>query len=70
MYYDDRRSVLEKFLYYCKLCIQYKDILGEANFPFIFTRLLIAEFTTVLSDVKWWSLLVSRHQQGFAAKDH
>jgi hypothetical protein len=69
MYYDDRRSVLEKFYYYCKLCIQYKDIPGETNFPFIFTRVLVTEFTTALSDVKW-SFLASYHQQGFVAKDH
>lgn len=69
MYYDDRRSVLEKFLYYCKLCIQYKGVPGEANFPFIFTRFLVNEFATELSDVKW-SLLARYHQQGVSAKDH
>jgi len=69
MYYDDRRSVLEKFRCYCKLCFQNKGIFHESDFTFIFIRVLIAEFTTELSDVKW-SLLVSRHQQGFAAKDH
>ena len=69
MYYDDRRSVLEKFRCYCKLCFQNKGIFHETDFTFIFIRVLIAEFTTELSDVKW-SLLVSSHQQGFAAKDH
>jgi hypothetical protein len=69
MYYDDRRSVLEKFRCYCKLCFQNKGIFHETDFTFIFIRVLIAEFTTELSDVKW-SLLVSRRQQGFAAKDH
>jgi hypothetical protein len=69
MYYDDRRSVLEKFRYYCMLCSQYKGISGEVNFPFVFTQVLVTEFTTELSDIKW-SLLVNRHYQGFSEKGY